>query len=104
MSLAAGFRALLIVPLVGKERILGALVLQRRAAGEFPPETVRLMQTLASQSVLAIQNARLLGELRERTDAAEMARAEAEAANEAKSTFLATMSHETRTPTHGPLG
>jgi GAF domain-containing protein/HAMP domain-containing protein len=58
-ALAAGFHSVLIVPLVGAERILGAITLMRQEAGEFPPETVRLMQTLASQSVLAIQNARL---------------------------------------------
>ncbi len=96
-SLAAGFRGVLIVPLVGPERILGAMVLQRRAAGEFPAETVRLMQTLASQSVLAIQNARLFREIAEKSE-------ELALASEHKSQFLANMSHELRTPLNAILG
>ncbi|HEV2300911.1 MAG TPA: ATP-binding protein, partial [Stellaceae bacterium] len=96
-TLAAGFRAALIVPLVGPERVLGALILMRRAAGEFPPETVRLMQTLASQSVLAIQNARLFRELAEKSE-------ELELASQHKSQFLANMSHELRTPLNAILG
>src|SRR5215472_5295666 len=96
-SLASGFRGVLIVPLVGPERILGALVLQRRAAGEFPTETVRLMQTLASQSVLAIQNARLYREIADKSEALALA-------SEHKSQFLANMSHELRTPLNAILG
>jgi signal transduction histidine kinase len=87
----------LIVPLVGPERILGAMVLQRRAAGEFPPETVRLIQTLASQSVLAIQNARLYREIAEKSEQLALASAH-------KSQFLANMSHELRTPLNAILG
>jgi GAF domain-containing protein len=81
-SLAAGIRSVLIVPLVGPERILGALILQCRCCGEFPPATVRLMQTLASQSVLAIQNARLFREIAETNEQLALA-------NQHKSQFLA---------------
>jgi signal transduction histidine kinase len=55
----AGFRALLVVPLLGADRIVGALVVRRKQPGEFPKSTVELLQTFAAQSVLAIQNARL---------------------------------------------
>jgi signal transduction histidine kinase len=55
----AGFRALLIVPLLSNDQIVGALVVRRRLPGEFPKSTVELLQTFAAQSVLAIQNARL---------------------------------------------
>ena len=96
-TFAAGFRAVLIVPVIGPERILGALILQRRVSGEFPPETVRLMQTLASQSVLAIQNARLFREIADKSE-------ELALASQHKSQFLANMSHELRTPLNAILG
>ena len=92
LALAAGFRSVLIVPLVGADRIMGATILQRRATGEFPPETVRLMQTLASQSVLAIQNARLFREIADKSEQLALA-------SQHKSQFLANMSHELQNPT-----
>jgi GAF domain-containing protein len=96
-ALAAGFHSALIVPLVGPERILGSINLMRREAGEFPAETVRLMETLASQSVLAIQNARLYREIADKSEQLALASAH-------KSQFLANMSHELRTPLNAILG
>ena len=63
----AGFRALLVVPLLGADRIVGALVVRRKQPGEFPKSTVELLQTFAAQSVLAIQNARLFESVEART-------------------------------------
>jgi two-component system NtrC family sensor kinase len=63
----AGFRALLIVPLLGADRTVGALVVRRKQPGEFPKHTVDLLQTFAAQSVLAIQNARLFESVEART-------------------------------------
>jgi GAF domain-containing protein/HAMP domain-containing protein len=97
LTLAAGFHSALIVPLVGPERILGAIILMRKEAGEFPPETVRLIQTLASQSVLAIQNARLFREIADKSEQLALA-------SQHKSQFLANMSHELRTPLNAILG
>ena len=55
----AGFLAVLTVPLIHPNGVLGALVIRRKAPGEFPRHTVELLQTFAAQSVLAIQNANL---------------------------------------------
>jgi signal transduction histidine kinase len=63
----AGYRALLAVPLLGANRIVGALVVRRKQPGEFPQSTVNLLQTFGAQSVLAIQNARLFDEVQSRT-------------------------------------
>jgi signal transduction histidine kinase len=93
----AGFRALLTVPLLGADRIVGALVVRRKAPGEFPKHTVDLLQTFAAQSVLAIQNANLFTEVEEKSRQLEMA-------SEHKSQFVAGMSHELRTPLNAIIG
>ena len=61
--LRAGFRAVLTLPLLGAEGIVGALVVRSRQPGEVPKATVELLQTFAAHSVLAIQNARLFEEV-----------------------------------------
>ena len=63
----AGFRALLVVPLLAADEIVGALVVRRKRPGEFPKSAVDLLQTFAAQSVLAIKNARLFESVEART-------------------------------------
>jgi signal transduction histidine kinase len=93
----AGYRAVLIVPLLRPDQIVGALVVRRKAPGEFPHGTIELLETFADQSVLAIQNARLFREIEEKGR-------ELEVASKHKSQFLANMSHELRTPLNAILG
>jgi signal transduction histidine kinase len=93
----AGYRAMLIVPLLRPDQIVGALVVRRKQPGEFPKSTVDLLETFADQSVLAIQNARLFREIEEKGR-------ELEIASKHKSQFLANMSHELRTPLNAILG
>src|SRR5262245_8861052 len=96
-TLAAGLHAGLIVPLLGSEVPLGALVLQRRRTGEFPPAVVNLMQSFADQSAIALENARLFEEIARKSR-------ELEIASQHKSQFVANMSHELRTPLAAILG
>jgi GAF domain-containing protein len=50
--LRAGYRARLLVPLVRSGKVVGALVVRRKAPGEFPTNTVELLQTFAAQSAV----------------------------------------------------
>jgi signal transduction histidine kinase len=97
LTVAAGFNSVLIVPLVGPDEVMGALVLQRKATGDFPANTIGLMQTFANQSALAMHNAELFQEVEEKGR-------ELAIANEHKSQFFANMSHELRTPLNAVLG
>jgi class 3 adenylate cyclase/HAMP domain-containing protein len=63
VAITAGFHSVLVVPLVDQQGVLGALVVLRRAAGEFPPNLIGLMRTFAHQSVLAMRNAWLFTEV-----------------------------------------
>ncbi|HKA61645.1 MAG TPA: ATP-binding protein, partial [Methylomirabilota bacterium] len=87
----------LAVPMLSEDRLVGCLVVTRNQPGEFAPETVDLLRTFATQSALAIQNARLFEEIADKGR-------QLEAASRHKSEFLANMSHELRTPLNAVIG
>ena len=60
-------RAVLGVPLLGKDRVEGALVLTRREPGEYSSRQIEIVQTFADQAVIAIENVRLFDEVQART-------------------------------------
>jgi signal transduction histidine kinase len=95
--LEAGHRGLLGVPLLREEQVIGVLAVTRKTPGEFAPEIVQLLSTFATQSALAIQNARLFREI-------EVKSRQLAAASQHKSEFLANMSHELRTPLNAIIG
>jgi signal transduction histidine kinase len=95
--IASGIRAILAVPMVREDRLIGCLAVTRNEPGQFPAETIELLRTFATQSALAIQNARLFREIEEKSR-------QLEVASQHKSEFLANMSHELRTPLNAIIG
>jgi signal transduction histidine kinase len=93
----SGVRAVLALPMIHQDHLIGCLGVTRNQPGNFPAETIDLLRTFATQSALAIQNARLFREIEDKSR-------QLEVASQHKSEFLANMSHELRTPLNAIIG
>jgi signal transduction histidine kinase/CheY-like chemotaxis protein len=111
-----GLRSVLAVPLVSQGQVIGVLdVAQYDEIKRFTADEVDLCQILANHASVAIENARLYGQVtrhateleqkvRSRTKELQLANARLEDASRHKSEFLANMSHEIRTPLNAVIG
>ncbi|TMG88201.1 MAG: GAF domain-containing protein [Betaproteobacteria bacterium] len=94
---AVGVKAAIIAPMIWENNGIGAVFVGRDYVGPFSEKDIALLKTFADQAVIAIQNARLVGEIRDKSQ-------QLEVANKHKSEFLANMSHELRTPLNAIIG
>jgi signal transduction histidine kinase len=93
MALEAGYRSVIAVPLLLQEQAIGSFMLYRDTPYQMSSQDTFPLSTAAIQAAMAIQNALLFAEVKEKNAALERV-------NRLKSEFLATVTHELRTPLH----
>jgi signal transduction histidine kinase len=93
MALEAGYRSVIAVPLLLQEQAIGAFILYSNKPYQVSSRDTFLLSTAAIQTSMAIQNAILFAEVKEKNEALQRA-------NHLKSQFLANVTHELRTPLH----
>jgi signal transduction histidine kinase len=92
-----GYRTVLSVPMLKEGALIGIISIYRQEVRPFNERQIQLVAGFANQAVIAIENARLLDEIRDKSRQLELA-------SQNKSQFVSSMSHELRTPLNAIIG
>ncbi len=97
-------KAEMAIPMIVGDSVVGVLDIQSDQEGYFTDDDVRIQSTLASQVAVAVQNARLFGEVALQAERQREVAEQLREVDRLKSQFLANMSHELRTPLNSIIG